>query len=388
MNMHHDFDEPVIRRGTDCKKYKNYAEDVLPMWIADTDFKCPQPVIDACVSRMQQGVYGYPDVSEAFKEAIACWQEKRFGWKVDASACEFVPGVIPGVICAVRALSHPGDNIAMLTPTYPPFNDLSVHNGRNVLRCELKVRDGQYSVDFDDLEKKLSEERTRIFLLCNPHNPTGRVFTEEELRRMAELCLHYDVTILSDEIHSDIVYKGYRHIPIASLSPEYAEHCITFVNASKTFNVAGFRTAGFIATNPSLKRRVHEAVLDNKGIGENLCGTQATIAAYTQCDYYADELVEYLEGNLDILCEAISKTDKIDLIRPEGTYLIWLDCRKMNLPQKELKAFFENKAKLGLNDGETFGPEGIGFMRINIATQRDNVRTAVGRIEAALKELP
>ncbi|MBQ9264976.1 MAG: pyridoxal phosphate-dependent aminotransferase [Clostridia bacterium] len=385
--MQHNFDEVVVRRGTDAKKYLHYGPDVLPMWIADTDFKCPQPVVDVCVKRMMEGVYGYPEVSEEYKAAIALWQKKRFGWDVPAACCEFVPGVIPGIICAMRALSHPGDNLAMFTPSYPPFNDMAIHNGRNVLRCELKPVDGHYAIDFDQLEAYLAEERTRLFLLCNPHNPTGRVFTREELTRIGELCLKHHVIVLTDEIHEDIVYKGYRHIPFASISPAFAANSVTFVNASKTFNVAGFRSAAFICTNPDIKGRIHEAVLDNKGIGENLCGTQATIAAYTQCDYYADELVEYLEKNLDLLCETIAKTDKITLLRPEGTYLIWLDCRKMGLSQDELVKFFEEKAKLGLNNGITFGPEGQGHMRINIATSRANMEEAMRRLTAALEAL-
>ena len=387
MQMQHNFDEPVVRRGTDSKKYLHFAEDVLPMWIADTDFKCPQPVIDACVNRMKEGVYGYPDVSPAYKQAIACWQKKRFGWDVPAEACEFVPGVIPGIIAALRALSHPGDNLVMLTPSYPPFHDLTAHNGRNELRCELKPVNGHYEVDFDLLEKHMSDVRTKVFLLCNPHNPTGRVFTKEELTRMGELCLKHHVVALVDEIHEDIVYSGSKHTPFASICPEFAQNSVTFVNASKTFNVAGFRSAGFICLNPEMKSMVHEAVLDNKGIGENLCGTQATIAAYTQCDYYADQLVPYLEKNLDLLCETIAKTDKITLLRPEGTYLIWLDCRKMGLSQPELVKFFEEKAKLGLNNGATFGPEGVGHMRINIATTHANMEEAMRRLTAALETL-
>ena len=385
--MQHNFDEVVIRRGTDCKKFLKYGDDILPMWIADTDFKCPQPVIDACVSRMQEGVYGYPEVSGEFKKAVAGWQKRRFGWDVAPECVEFVPGVIPGIICAVRALSHPGDQIAMLTPCYPPFVDMTVHNGRIVMRCELKEVDGKYAIDFEKLEKLLAEERTRIFLLCNPHNPTGRVFTKEELVKIGELCLKHNVVVLSDEIHSDIVYSGSKHIPFASISEEFAQNSISFVNASKTFNVAGFRTAAFITQNKRFKAMVHEAVLDNKGIGENLCGTQATIAAYNECDYYADQLIEYLEGNLKIVYDALAKTDKIKILPVEGTYLLWLDCRALGMNKAELVDFFEKKAKLGLNEGSSFGPEGVGFMRINIATTRAVVAEAMDRLLKALAEL-
>jgi len=387
--MIHNFDEPVVRRGTDAKKYapEYYPADVLPMWIADTDFKAPQPVVDALMARMSSGVYGYPPVSEEYKAACAYWQKSRFGWEVDPADVEFVPGVIPGIICAVRALSYPGDNVVINTPNYPPFKDLCDHNGRHLLRNELKVVDGQYAIDFEDLEAKLADVRTKVFILCNPQNPTGRVFTREELVRIGELCLKHHVTVLSDEIHCDLVYKGYTHIPFGSISKEFADNSVVFMNASKTFNTAGFRSAAFIATNPQLHAAIHEAVLDNKGIGENLGGTIATIAAYTQCGYYADQLVEYLETNLNIVCQALEKTDKISMIRPEGTYLLWLDCRNMGMTQEELVDFFVKKAKLGLNSGTSFGPEGRGFMRLNIAAQRSVVEEAMNRLLTALESL-
>lgn len=387
--MIHNFDELVNRRGTECKKYSpdSYPEDVIPMWIADTDFKAPQPVVEALQERAATGVYGYPVISEEYKAAFAYWQKTRFGWEIPSSAVEFVPGVIPGVICAIRALSYPGDNVVINTPNYPPFKDLADHNGRHLLRNELKVVNGKYEIDFEDLEAKLSDVRTKVFILCNPQNPTGRVFTLEELKRIGELCLKHNVTVLSDEIHCDLVYKGYKHIPFGSISKEFADNCIMFMNASKTFNTAGFRTAAFIATNPRLHAAVHEAVLDNKGIGENLFGTVATIAAYTKCGYYADQLMEYLEGNLDIVCNALEKTDKINLIRPEGTYLLWLDCSNMGMSQAELVDFFVKKAKLGLNSGTSFGPEGKGFMRLNIATQRAVVEKAMQQLLDALATL-
>ena len=199
MDFIHNFDEPVVRRGTDAKKYLGFSDDVLPMWIADTDFRSPQPVIDACVARMKEGVYGYPGISKAFKKAVSFWLSTRFHFDVAASAVEFVPGVIPGIICAIRALSHPGDYVAMLTPTYPPFKDLIDHNGRLELRSPLKIENGRYEIDFEDLESKLSLERCRLFLLCNPHNPSGRVFTMEELRKIEELCRKHHVIVLADD---------------------------------------------------------------------------------------------------------------------------------------------------------------------------------------------
>ena len=387
MNLVHDFDEVVNRRGTDSKKYSVYPEDVIPMWIADSDFKAPQPVVDALVERVQQGVYGYTPVSPRLKAAAAKWQETRFGWEVNPDAVEFVPGVISGVISAVRALSHPGDNIVIQTPCYPPFTDLSEHNGRHLLRNELLFKDGRYEIDFEDFEAKVKDPRTKLFILCNPQNPTGRVFTREELIRLGELCLKYHVTVLSDEIHSDLVYSGHKHIPFASISKEFEQNTISFMNPSKTFNLPGFRTAAFIAANPVLKNAVHDMVVNNKAIGENICGTVAFCTAYEQCAYYADQMVAYLEENRNLVEETLKDVDGIDVIHAEGTYLLWLDCRKLNMSQEELDRFFVETVKLGLNSGKSFGPEGNGFLRMNIACPRSTVKEAMNRIVTAVKAL-
>ena len=387
MNLVHDFDEVVNRRGTDSKKYSVYPEDVIPMWIADSDFKAPQPVVDALVERVQQGVYGHTPVSPRLKAAAAKWQETRFGWEVNPDAVEFVPGVISGVISAVRALSHPGDNIVIQTPCYPPFTDLSEHNGRHLLRNELILKDGRYEIDFEDFEAKVKDPRTKLFILCNPQNPTGRVFSREELIRLGELCLKYHVTVLSDEIHSDLVYSGHKHIPFASISKEFEQNTISFMNPSKTFNLPGFRTAAFIAANPVLKNAVHDMVVNNKAIGENICGTVAFCTAYEQCAYYADQMVAYLEENRNLVEETLKDVNGIDVIHAEGTYLLWLDCRKLNMSQEELDRFFVETVKLGLNSGKSFGPEGAGFLRMNIACPRSTVKEAMNRIVTAVKAL-
>ena len=383
MSFVHDFDEVVDRRGTDSKKYSQYPADVLPMWIADSDFKAPKPVVDALVERMQQGVYGYTPISSRLRAAATKWQTERFGWNVDESWVEFVPGVISGVISAVRALSHPGHNIVIQTPCYPPFTDLSDHNGRHLLRNALVLKDGRYEIDFEDFEEKAKDPRTKLFILCNPQNPTGRVFTREELVRLGEICLKHHVIILADEIHQDMVYQGHTHIPFASISKEFEQNTIAFMNPSKTFNLPGFRTAAFISANPVLKSLVHDVVVNNKAIGENICGTLAFCTAYEQCGYYADQIAAYVEKNRDLVEESLKDFDKIDVIHAEGTYLLWLDCRKTGMSQKELDDFFVNTVKLGLNSGKSFGPEGEGFLRINVACPRSTVEEAMKRIVTA-----
>lgn len=237
MSLVHDFDEVVNRRGTDSKKYSVYPEDVIPMWIADSDFKAPQPVVDALVARMQQGVYGYTPISERLKKAGAGWQKKRFGWDVEPEWVEFVPGVITGLICAVRALSQPGDNIVIQSPCYPPFSDLSDHNGRHLLRNKLVLTGDHYEIDFEDFEEKCKDPRTKLFILCNPQNPTGHVFTKEELTKLGNICMKYHVIVLADEIHQDLVSSGHKHIPFASICEEFEQNSVSFMNPSKTFNV-------------------------------------------------------------------------------------------------------------------------------------------------------
>lgn len=383
----HNFDEIVDRRGTDARKYLLYPEDVLPMWIADSDFKAPQPVIDALVRRIAQGVYGYPAISGRLKRAAARWQAVRFGWDVDPDWVEYVPGVIAGIICAVRALSRPGDGIVIQSPCYPPFSDLAAHNGRCLLRNQLILRGRHYEIDFEDFEEKASDPRTRLFILCNPHNPTGRVFTREELVRLGEICLRYHVIVLADEIHHDLVYAGSRHIPFASLSPELASRTVSFMNPSKTFNVPGFRTAAFIAEDPLLKDAVHQVVVDNKAFGENLCGTIAFCTAYEDCDYYADQLTAYLDGNRRMLARGLEQVPEIRMISSEGTYFAWLDCRALGMTQDALDRFFVDQVKLGLNSGRSFGPDGTGFLRLNFACPRTVASEALERIVTQLTVL-
>lgn len=387
MEILHDFDEVVNRRGGDSKKYSLYPEDVIPMWIADTDFKSPQPIVEALVKRMQMGVYGYTPTSERLKSAAARWQKLRFGWDVDPATVEYIPGVISGVISAVRAFSQPGDNIVVQSPCYPPFSDLADHNGRHLLRNWFVKKNDRFEIDFEDFEAKIADPRTKLFILCNPQNPSGRVYTREELIRMGELCLKRHVVVLADEIHADIVFDKRKHIPFASLSSAFAQNCVSFMNPSKTFNVPGFRTAAFIASNPVLKEAVHQIVVDNKAIGENICGTLALCTAYEKCGYYADQLVAYLQGNRDYAEERFGKIKGVVPSRLEGTYLMWLDCRGLEMSQKELDRFFVEKVKVGLNSGTTFGQECDGFLRMNIACPRSTLAEALDRIEAAVNSL-
>ncbi|MDU4961774.1 MAG: MalY/PatB family protein [Sporomusaceae bacterium] len=387
--LKHDFDELIDRRGTECKKWDTYGEDVVPMWIADTDFKCPQPVIDALVKRAQHGIYGYPVNLKKFEQSVANWQKKRFGWNIDPDWVEYTPAVIPAIVYAMRAFTNPGDNIVIQMPAYHPFHDIIPHNGRHILGNNLIPKaDGSYEIDFDNLEELLSRKRTTMFLLCSPHNPIGKCFTREELTKMAALCLKHHVFVVSDEIHSDIVYKGSKHIPFGSLSPEVADNCVVCVNPSKTFNIAGVRTGAVVIPNRHIHDLFYRPLEDNKAYGRTVFGTLPIEVAYNECDYYADQLLAYLEGNLAYLQQfVVKRIPRIKVTPTQATYLIWLNCKDLNLPPKQLQDFFLTKAKVAMNEGSTFGPGGAGFMRLNIACPRSRLVEALNRIEAAVNQL-
>lgn len=388
-NKMHDFDEYVERRGSDCKKYAPGAfesEEVLPMWIADTDFRIPASVAEAAKERVEHECFGYPYELPEFNTVVADWERRRHGWKVDPSWVEFATGVIPAEIFFIRAMTQPGDRIVVQMPLYPPLRAGIEDNGRTLLNNRLINTNGYFTIDWEDLEKKLCDPRTRMFILCNPHNPTGRVFTREELERIAELCLKYKVLVFSDEIHDDIVYPGYTHIPFASLSKEISDLTVTGINPGKAFNVAGVRTAAVIIENKDLLNRFIISRKSSKAMGRTVVGQNVFIACYKDGDDYVDGEVNYLKGNVDYLNDFITNNiPEIIFNKPEGTYLMWLDCRSLGLTQPQLMHLFEHEGGLGLNDGSTFGPEGIGFVRLNVAVPRTTLEEGCKRLLKAIE---
>lgn len=355
----HDFNQSINRVGTNCKKWDTYGNDVIPMWIADTDFLCAEPIIDAIKKRAEHAIYGYPINKKDYEKAIVGWQKKRFGWDIEVDWVEYTPAVVPAIVYAMRAFTHPGDNILVQMPAYHPFHAVIPHNGRYISENLLQYNQGKYSIDWDDFEEKLSDPRTTMFLLCNPQNPTGRCFTRDELTRMGELCLKHNVFVVSDEIHSDIVYKGHQHIPFGSLSREIADNCIVCVNPSKTFNIAGFRTGAAIIPNKHNHELFYNEMENLKAFGRNIFGTLAVEVAYNECEYYADQLMEYLQESLEYTKEfLVNNVPKIKLVEQEATYLLWLDCKDLEMDHNELMKFFLEKAKVAMNDGFTFGPRG------------------------------
>jgi cystathionine beta-lyase len=391
--MKYDFDEVIDRRNTDCSKWDNVGPRVgnakaLPMWVADLDFRCPQPVIDAVIKRAEHGIFGYPFRDGRFAKVTKEWLQKRHGWEIEESWVTFAPGVVPSLNTIVQAFTLPGDEVIIQRPVYYPFSHAIADNGRVISSNALVLKNGHYEIDFEDLERRAKSNKAKLMILCNPHNPVGRVYTKEELLKIGEICLRNNVLLVSDEIHSDIVYDGFKHTPIASLSREIANNTITAIAPSKTFNTAGLRASAIIVSNKDLLKTLETQFDKNRIAILSVFGLTAYIAAYSQCEDYLEAMLPYLQKNVEYLDGFLKeKMPKVKLIKPEGTYLLWLDCRGLGLTTEALDDFFINKALVAADKGYWFGPEGEGFMRINVACPRSIVRQAMEQLYAQYKKL-
>ena len=385
------FDAPIDRGGTYSVKYddrtsKFGTDDLLPLWVADMDLPAPECVTEALVRRARHPVYGYTRYPDRFFEAIASWMARRHGWRVETDAIVPVPGVVPALNFLVEALSEPGDAVLIQPPVYPPFFRLAKNHDRRLLENPLIYDGKRYFIDFDDFRTKA--KAAKLFILCSPHNPVGRVWREEELKRMAAICLEEGCLMLSDEIHADIVYPPHRHTPIASLNEEIARITVTLNAPSKTFNIAGLNTAYALIPNPALRRKLTARLRRYDLTMGNLFGIEAAIAAYEGGEGWLKELLTYLKGNIDFVERFVRKNlPTIHPLTPEATFLMWLDCRGLGMEDEKLKRFFIQKAKLGLNAGREFGKEGSGFMRLNIGTQREVLHEAMRRLQRAADHL-
>ena len=391
LHMKYDFDVIVSREGTDSEKFdlrnKIFGRpDVIPMRVADMDFMPPVEVVEAVQRRAAHPIYGYTYRSEHFNQSVIGWVQRHGGWTLSPEWLEFTPGVVPGIVTAIRAFTREGDGIVIQPPVYHPFARQIRYNNRIVVNNPLRQRsDGSFEIDFEDLDKKLAQ--AKAFLMCNPQNPSGRVFTEEELRRIGELCVKHDVVILSDEIHGDLVYKPHRHLHIAALDPRFAERTVTFIAPSKTFNIAGFATAVCIVPNEELHRKLHEEFMKFHIDEGNIFGSVALPVAYDHGDEWLEQLLAYLDGNITYVMDFLrEKLPSVRCVRPEGTYLMWLDFRRWPLTHEEIYRFLIDRAGIGVNEGSMFGEEGRGWMRLNIATQRSVVRRAMDQLYKAAKE--
>ena len=379
-----DFDHFPDRRITESIKWRYYPEDVLPLWVADMDFVSPEPVVTALERRAAHGVYGYAQEMPEVKEAIIGWLDHRYHWPVQAEEIVLLPGVVTGLNMAAHAIGEPGDGILVQPPVYAPFLETPRNAGRILREAPLTgSRDCQYDIDFEAFEGAI-DERTRLFIQCNPHNPVGRVFRREELERLAEICLRHNVVICSDEIHCDLVFSESQHIPIASLAPEIARQTITLMSPTKTFNIAGLQCAFAIVQDANLRRdflRARQGLVGHL----NVMGQTAALAAFREGLPWLHDLLAYLQANRDYLVETVeNELPGVCVVCPEGTYLAWLDCREANLPDGPYR-FFLKEARVALVDGQSFGTGGAGYVRLNFGCPRSLLVEGLARMKAALQ---
>jgi cystathionine beta-lyase len=391
MDFQYNFDEIIDRQNTDCFKYDFRKEifgdpTVLPMWVADMDFRVPDFVVGAMRNRLSHEIYGYPIRANGIYESIINWMDKRHQWKVEKEWIGFTPGVVPAFNLALLAFSSPGDKIIIQSPVYHPFYYAINDHNRQLVKNPLQLKNGRYNMDFDLLEDQI-DEKTRILILCNPHNPTGNVWKKEELETLAKICINKNVLIISDEIHSDIIYPGNKHVPLASISPEISDHVITLMAASKTFNFAGLSTSYYIATNKTLYNKLHKTVGSLHIDMGNIFGNIATESAYRFGENWLGQLIQYLSGNI-LLAEKFINNELpgVELIKPEATFLLWVDFRAAQNNYGELNKLLVEKGKLGFSEGSIFGIEGSGFQRINIGCPRILVQKAMDQLKLTLQK--
>lgn len=386
--MKYDFDKVVDRRNSNCAKWDSDKKDILPMWIADMDFKVADPIINALEMRVEHGVFGYANIPDAYYEAEVKWWQKRHNFKIKKEWIEVTTGVIPSLSAAIQAFTEPGDKVLIQSPVYNYFNTSITNNKCGIVLNELKYDGMHYNIDFDDFEKKASDEKVKIFILCNPHNPIGIAWKKEELERLGEICLKRNVLVLVDEIHRDLVYKENKYTPFASINEKFLMNSITCTAPSKTFNIAGLKTSNIIIANEEYRKMVDRSLNINEAIEPNVFGIEALIAAYNNGDEWLDQLLVYLQANRDYLISYIKeRIPKLNVIKPEATYLVWIDCRNLGMTSKELSKKLLEEGKLRISDGSTYGRCGEGFIRMNIACPRVLLREGLERLERVVNSL-
>lgn len=389
--MKYNFDEVTDRRNTDSMKWSpSYLEkhfgsaDCIPLWVADMDFRTAKPVVDAVTERAQHGIFGYALADDEFYEAVISWQKRRNGWSIQRDWILFSPGIVPALWHIVKTFCSPGDKVIVQSPVYYPFYKVIEDNGCHVVNNRLINNGGRYEMNFDELEKQAADGSVRMMILCSPHNPVGRVWTADELRRVSEICLANDVLLVSDEIHSDLIYRPNVHIPVAGLSEELMMNTITCTAPSKTFNLAGVQVSDIIVPD-SRKRRKLAASLKSAGVMPNVFGLAAQTAAYNEGEEWLEQLLEYLSGNLDYMENYFaSELPRVRFRRPEGTYLAWLDFSEYGLDVNGLQAAVMQNARLALDDGYIFGRGGENFQRVNFACPRSILTKAMNALKRGI----
>ena len=381
--MKYNFDELIERRGTNCVKWDESAEpDVIPLWVADMDFRVAPAIQKALQQRVEHGVFGYNIVPESYYEAVISWFHRRHQWDIQRSWILYTTAVVPAMSCVIKALTMPGEKVLILSPAYNCFFSSIKNNGCEVLESPLKAVGDTFEVDFDDFETKCADEKTTLFLLCNPHNPSGRVWTKEELQRMYDICKRHGVKVASDEIHCELIMPGHEFVPFGTITDD----CVVMNSPSKNFNTAGLQIANIICSHPSWRRRIDRAININEVCDVNPFGIVALQAAYNESEDWIDELNQYLWGNYQVLRDFIGENiPQWKVCRLEGTYLPWVDISAMGITSQELCDQLLAEAKVWINPGTMYGPQtGEGYVRFNIAIQRSRLIDALQRIKKYL----
>ncbi|KKB34973.1 Aspartate aminotransferase [Bacillus thermotolerans] len=388
--MMNRFDEVINRTGTNAVKWDQIkavfgVEDALPMWVADMDFAAPEAVQQALVEQAKHGVYGYTAIPDSTKEAIAGWMASRHRWTIHTDWLLFQHGVVPSLGTAIEAFTDLGDSVLLQSPVYTPFFNMIEKNGRLVVNSELILRGNHYEIDFDDFEEKAAREEVKLFLLCSPHNPGGRVWTKEELTRLAEICQKHNVLIVSDEIHGDLTAEPHKHTPIASIKEEFQDVVITCIAPSKTFNLAGLQASAMIVPNKAIRAKLQGVLAKHGFFTLNMMGVAGMEAAYREGGPWLDELISYIRGNVQLVKEFVERElPELTVIEPQASYLIWIDCRKLGLSDEDLMKKLLMKGKLALNQGSSYRSGGEGFMRMNVGCPRSIVEDGLQRLKKAL----
>lgn len=388
--MHYNFDEIVNRAGTNSLKYDFTAErgkpdGILPLWVADMDFRAPPCVLEALTVKSQHGIFGYSDTNQSYMEVLQNWFSYHFDFEIQPQWLVKTPGIVYAICTAIRALTGKGDAVLIQEPVYYPFHESILMNERTLVVNQLVYANGRYVIDFEDFENKITENNVKMFILCSPHNPVGRVWTEEELIRMGDICQKHGVIVISDEIHADFTYTGHRHFVFADLKPAFSEITVTCTAPSKTFNLAGLQISNIFIANRSIRHTFKKEIVKSGYSQLNIMGIEACKAAYLGGQDWLMALRGYLAENLNFIRDFLRrKLPQIKLIEPEGTYLVWLDCKELGLSDKQLDDLIVNKARLWLDAGTMFGAGGEGFQRINIACPKSILEQAFFQLEQAI----
>ena len=389
----YDFDKIIDRHGTNCLKFDFAKErgkngDELSLWVADMDFEVAKPITDALQAQVNHGIYGYTEVKSDYFDIVKNWFKENFDWEIKKGSLVKTPGVVYAIAMAVKAFTKEGEAVIIQQPVYYPFSEMIIANNRKLVNSPLVLKDGRYEIDFEDFEKKIVENNVKLFILCSPHNPVGRVWSVEELKRIGDICIKHDVVIFSDEIHADFVYEPNKHHVFASLGESYAANSVIATAPSKSFNIAGLQVSNIFIGNKKLRDAFRNEIVKSGYSQLNTMGLAAARAAYESGKEWLDEVRAYIKDNLiffrDYLKENIGE---LSLIEPEGTYLVWVDFRKLGLSEKQREDLIVNKAKLWIDSGAMFGVDGEGFERFNIACPREYLKMALDSLAKAIKGL-